>query len=86
LPDEPNFLLEIARQLFDFFGKKLGMALNEENYSKRARRFGLWRPFSGEPHFMRPNDEILEARDELGAVRGQVIDNVFLKAVILVIR
>jgi hypothetical protein len=35
---------------------------------------------------MRPNDEILEARDELGAVRGQVIDNVFLKAVILVIR
>jgi hypothetical protein len=27
--------------LFDFFGEKLGMALNEENLSKRARGFGL---------------------------------------------
>jgi hypothetical protein len=46
------------------------MALNEENLSKRARGFGLWPVFSDEPHFMRPNDEILEARDELGAGKG----------------
>jgi hypothetical protein len=33
-------------EFFNFLAKKSGMALDEDNLSKKARTFGLWSPFS----------------------------------------